>query len=295
MPSGELPPGFDALFDNEADAAGRTLDVVLPPGRLVVPDEDDAAGPAYWLSDEPAGPDLWIPLRQAHSRSGLWPVFATSSNFDDDRPWVTGEVSPQPVADIDRVDAGDVLAAFWTAWTQGDHHLSLNGDGPPEMAGGFTVARTGEFPELDPFDPAWPGLAQASAAEQDPDEFADRYVRENDDGMSRIMLVRADRGADVLTAVGWQGALNYVEEPVLLSSVLRSWEDRFGARLIELGFDTLHLAVAAGPVSSGHAERIAAEHLAFCPDNIVQGMSATVGVYAAKEVLTKTGWSFWWD
>lgn len=33
-------------------------------------------------------------------------------------------------------------------------------------------------------------------AERDPDDFADQYVRDNDDGKSRILLVAASRGAD---------------------------------------------------------------------------------------------------
>jgi len=257
MPSGGLPPGFDLLFNSDEEAAGRVLDVDLPPGRLVEPQEDEDAwdGPAYWLSDEPAGPDLWIRLHQAHPRSGLWPVFGNPSHFHDDRPWVAGEVSPHSVADIGRVSAGDVLAAFWRAWIRGEHHLWLENDDPPDMASGFTVSGDDAFPELEPFGLGWPGLAPASDGEQDPDKFADQYVRENDDGTSRIMLVPAARSADVLTAVGWQGAVNYVQETFLLSSVLRSWEERFGARLIEAGFDTLHLAVAAPPVSAGSMTR----------------------------------------
>ena len=53
--------------------------------------------------------------------------------------------------------------------------------------------------------------------------------------------------------------------------------------------------VAAPPVSLGHAERVAAEHFAFCPDNIVQGTSGTIRAYAAKYVLGKADWWFWWD
>jgi len=67
MASAGLPPGFDLLFNSDEDAAGRVLDVDLPPGRLVEPKEQDARdGPAYWLSDEPVGPDLWIQLHKAH-------------------------------------------------------------------------------------------------------------------------------------------------------------------------------------------------------------------------------------
>ncbi len=296
MARGGLPQGFDLLFNSDEEAAGRVLDVELPPGRLVEPREEEDAwdGPAYWLSDEPAGPDLWVRLHEAYPRSGLWPVFATSSHFHDDRPWVRAEVRPEPVTEIGRVSAGDVLAGFWRAWIRGEHHLWLESADPLELASGFTLERDGH-PELEPFGLGWPGLASAENG-QDPDEWADQYVRENDDGASRIMLVPAARSADAVTAVGWHGSVNYIQETFLLSSVLRSWEERFGARLVEVGFDTVHLSVAAPPASAAHAELVAAEHFAFCPDNIVQGLSGgTIRAYAGKEVQGKNVWSFWWD
>jgi hypothetical protein len=290
-----LPPGFELLFNDEEEAARHALDVDLPPGRLVEPqDEEDAwDGPAYWLSDDPAGPDLWVRLRQAHARSGLWPVFAEPLRFRRDRPWAAGEVSPQSVTEIGRVNASGVLAGLWEAWTRGEHHLWMESHDPLKLASGFTVPHTGGLAELEPFGQTWPGLAPAGGG-QDPDEFADQQVRDNDDGSSQIMLVPADCSADVLTAVGWHGALNYTQPPSLLSSVLRSWEERFGARLTDVGFDTIHLTVAAPPASPGHAERVAAEHFAFCPDNIVQG-AGTIRAYAANYVLGKPDWWFWWD
>jgi hypothetical protein len=171
----------------------------------------------------------------------------------------------------------------------------MDRDDPVNLTGGFTVSPEGGFPEREPFGTDWPGLAPAADGGGDPDGFADRHVPATDDGTSRIMLVPAARSADVLTAVGWRGAVNHIQEKFLLSAVLRSWEDRFGARVVEIGFDTINLAVAAPPVSPEQAELVAAEHFAFCPDNIAQGMSGTVRAYAANEVLGKESWSFWWD
>jgi len=165
---------------------------------------------------------------------------------------------------------------------------------PAGIASGITVTRNDGFAELEPFGLDWPGLAPAGDG-QDADEFADQNVRDNDDGTSRLILVAAARSADVLTAAGWDGAVNYIQPKSVLSCVLRSWEERFGARVIEIGFDTLHLTVAAPPVSPGHAEQVAAEHLAFCPDNIVAGMSRAIRDYAADHVLGKADWWFWWD
>lgn len=270
MPSGALPPGFDRLFSNDQEAAGHVLDVDLPPGRLVVPYEAAGARPAYWLSDQPVGADLWTLLRQAHPRSGLWPVLAGSIDADPEVPWAAGEVTPQPAAAIDGLDAGQVMAGWWAEWIE-----------------------DGEEGELEPFGSGWPGLAEPGDGGREPGEFADQFLRDHDDGTSRLMLVPAARSADVVTVLGWHGPANYSDDMAPLSSVMRSWEDRFGARLIELGYDTLALAVAAPPVNARHAERVGAEHFAFCPDNVVQG-PGTIRSYAAQ-LPGNDLWSFWWD
>jgi hypothetical protein len=49
---------------------------------------------------------------------------------------------------------------------------------------------------------------------------------------ARVGLVPASRAADVLPRLGWNEALDTV--PV--AAVLRSWEDRFGACLLRVGF-----------------------------------------------------------
>ena len=269
-----MPQELGRLFSD--GSRSWVLDADLPPGRLIVPSGDDAptGRPAYWLSDDPIDADLFERLRLAHARSGLWPVLADAMRGDPQLPWEAGAVSPQPVTRIDGLDADAVLAGLWADWI---------GDGEPGR----------EHAELRPYGRAWPGLAPAAGGEPDPDVFAGRYVRDHDDGASRAMLVPAARSADVVTAIGWQGPLNHTEDMALLSAVLRSWETRFGARLIELGFDTLVLAVAAPPVTDEHAASVAAEHFAFCPDNIVQG-AGTIAAYAAG-LRGQHMWLFWWD
>ena len=43
------------------------------------------------------------------------------------------------------------------------------------------------------------------------------------------------------------------------------------------------------------AEAVAAEHFAFCPDNITQGDHETLRAYTEHAVLGQRVWSFWWD
>jgi Domain of unknown function (DUF4253) len=267
--SGEaLRYGLDRLFSD--GGVGRVLDVDLPPGRLIVPYGQDpaVARPAYWLSDGPAGPELWARLHHAHQRSGLWPVLADPLHGDPGRPWADGEVAPQLVTEIDDLDAFEVLKDFW-----------------------LTYARLWGDSGLAPFGLGWPGLAPAGEVRQDPDVAADQYASSLT-RTSRIILVAAARSADVLTAAGWRGPLNHTNLMAPLSSVLRSWENRFGARVVRMGFDTLELSVAAPPMTAAHAERVAAEHYAFCPDSIAH--PGTIGAYA-KQIRRSTNWGFWWD
>jgi len=49
---------------------------------------------------------------------------------------------------------------------------------------------------------------------------------------TRIGLVAAERPADVPLVIGWEGPVNWGDFLLPLTAVLRSWEDRFGARVI---------------------------------------------------------------
>ena len=71
-------------------------------------------------------------------------------------------------------------------------------------------------------------------------------------------------GADVLAVTGWAGLVNQGGSLVPLTAVLRSWEDRFGARLIDVGSADLRLMVERPPRTREAAQLLAAEqaHLA---------------------------------
>ena len=106
-------------------------------------------------------------------------------------------------------------------------------------------------------------------------------------------LVAVNRPADILDAVGWMGAANYDGDPLDMTTVLRSWELRFDAYVVGLGTDTLTLAVGRPARDLASATAIAAEHYAFCPDNVQQGVG-TIQEYAETLVDAEL-WPFWWD
>ncbi|MCO5989890.1 DUF4253 domain-containing protein [Actinoallomurus spadix] len=93
--------------------------------------------------------------------------------------------------------------------------------------------------------------------------------------------------------MGWQGARHHNPWTAPLSAVVRSWEDRFGARLIGIGFNTLELSVAAPPMTFRHALHVAAEHWTFCPEIILQGPGTLEG--HAEQICGSSLWTFWWE
>ncbi len=224
-----------------------------------------------WLSDAPqanAG-GWWARSYAERERTGLYPLLLDTLTSPyagaPDRPWRdTGDLVHQSVAEIDRLDANEVLRGWWD-----------DDDGT-------------SFPR------PWPGLASAPTPAADAEAHAAAMAAElAADKAHLVGLVPAVRGADALTAVGWQGPANHTNHTREISAVVRSWEERFGARVVTVGFATLGLSVASPPITFEHARAVAAEHHAFCPDNVDQG-GGVIDEYA-EELVGAGMWWFWWD
>jgi hypothetical protein len=280
----ELQPGTLRAVSDLADLVDRLPAGTVPPGRLVTPEGSE--GPAYWLSDGPSRPGDWARLRARHASRGLWPLLLHGLDGEPDRPWAAGEVSPgdRPPGDL---DADTLLASWW------EGHLPIEADGSPA---------DDEESELAPFGASWPGLAPAVASRVPNDaavaSIADQYAENlrseylgND--QTRLGLVAAERGSDALWGTGWDGPCNYFGTAGL-SVVVRSWEARFGATVVGIGFATLELSVAAPPLTIDEALPVAAEHFAACPDNILQGRADSFHEYADL-LVGENSWTFWWD
>lgn len=255
----------------------------LPPGRVVRARPSRGRGPArpvLWLSDAPqtdAGP-WWAHSYAERDKTGLYPLLLETLTSPyagaPDRPWRdTDDLVHQPVAEIDELDANEVLRKWW------DHDGELSDDLDEDRL---------------PLPRPWPGLAAATSPQMDPDAHAAEVATEIAiDKPLLIGLVPAARGADALTAVGWQGPANHTNHTREISAVVRSWEERFGARVVTVGFATLGLSVAAAPTTFEHARAVAVEHHAFCPDNVNQG-GGLIDEYA-RELIGAGMWWFWWD
>jgi hypothetical protein len=273
----------------------------LPGGRLIAPDPGFAAGepvtrPVLWVSDDPV-PDAgrwWARLVSQHRVSGLWPLLLiavpdlgaalmggdthTSAGWPSRpaRPWQTGELAPVPPDLVDGIDPDMVLARGWDEATGG-------GFGFDDAMPGLPYRR-------------WPGMAGPAAMSGDPDQHAAEVAAalNGTAGLTGsaeepyLGLVPAVDGAAAIAACGW---LSPAGETAGTAAVIRSWQDRFGARLLSLGTGTLAVSVAWPPSTLEHARRVAAEHLAFCNDlaNLID-----FGDYA-QSLVDAGAWTLWWD
>lgn len=247
-----------------------TSGLQVPPGALV-----DATyntlwyEPLLWYADGPASPGDWAALRDAGRSLGLLPVLIDRGNRDQGPDaW---DLDPVCMSYPDEHVAEDVLRELWDPY-----------------------AEEGSEPEN-----AWPGLAPTPLAEgpDSPEKLAaDIADTLTEDGTAdaRLALVPASRSADIPAAIGWSGPVNHEEDVARLCTVLRSWEDRFGIRVVVLGADTLTVGVARPPTTEAEALALAAEHYAFCPNNIEQSTLDTLEKYATKALLGQEAWTFWW-
>ena len=284
LPPYEVPP---LPGDGPVEIGG----IMLPAGRRLVGDPDMAppgiemiTAPVVWLTDAPVADagTLLYRLRAPSAQAGLVPVLLEGMESEPNRPWGDKEFSPTDPRRTDHFDAAQALEEMWSRSVDPEDEESL----VPVQPFGL------EFPGLavPPMAAAPSGFRRLFAKMEDPDDDRAALGRLTP---RRIGLVAATRPADTVTALGWMGAANVHDDPTLISAVLRSWEDRWAARVVAIGFDTLTLTVGNPPRDRQSAVALAVEHFALCPDNIWQG-AGTLEAYA-KDLLGSRIWMFWWD
>ncbi|PJE94537.1 hypothetical protein CUT44_30490 [Streptomyces carminius] len=260
----------------------------LPPGTLV---DRTVLGkwhePLLWRADFPAGPESWRRMLPVRDATGLWPVLlgvhSRGARVEDDLLPPSGTRDGEAGADGTAgdtgtdSDAGSALACWWA-----EHTAREPADGTA----------------LRPYGRRWPGLAPSPARRGDPDtaaaSLARSLVAHGTLRDPRIALAPARRSAGIPDAIGWTGTLAHGADTAPYGAVLRSWEERFGTRVVALETEVLHLSVASPPRSVDQALPVAAEHYAFCPAVIRQGAGDLVR-YAEKWLVGRGHWSFWWD
>jgi predicted DNA-binding WGR domain protein len=284
LPSGErpdeqpepAPSGTRGIYSSAAagrlpaEIGGSVAGVDLPRGRLLRPMQEGGPrgnAPVLWVSDAPdrSVADHWRQLARAFSDTGLWPLIVDPRTVGIDR---MGEI----LMDVPHSAGADPFQLLRRWW----HEASAIDED--------------EFQEdaFRPFGRTFPGLAVRT-----PGDRPRSIQLPGGDLAGHLGIVAVDRPARTLDVIGWMGPANYDMNPAEQSAILDTWEDRFDAYLVGLGFDTITLAVGRPPRDLRSATDISAEHLAFCPDIIFQG-AGTISAYA-RLVVRSPRWEFWWD
>ena len=208
--------------------------------------------------------EVWSRLARAFAETGVWPLIMDTrlgmERMDDvlmDVPLSTG------------ADPFTLLRRWWR------ENVGMEDDEFDEEA-------------VAPFGRAFPGVAPRTPGDRP--ATIEPFIGDLEGCLG---LVAAQRPARVLEAIGWMGPANFDIDPTQQSAILDTWEDRFDAYLVGLGFDTLTLIVGRPPADLEAANQIAAEHLAFCPDNIFQGVGTVQE--CAPMLVDAHRWDFWWD
>jgi hypothetical protein len=192
----------------------------------------------FWSTD--AGvPDAFGLARRLASvfpSTGLWPVVWTWPGEAPDA-YFDG---PVDLARADSIDAESLLRRSWAKFGFARERPFPGIAAPEAVASRMGVQPFGETTE-------------ASRMERPPP------------GGWIVMLVPVNRPADVHSVLGlWVTEYYSVPE---FTSVLRSWEERFGAVVSAFSPGTVELAVGAPPHDDEQALRLAAEHAAFAPED----------------------------
>src|SRR5262245_12913840 len=256
--AGQLPPA----------TGGSIAGIELPPGQLLAPEAEGGHrgdAPVLWLSNAPVKDVAarWKALARVFPDTGLWPL-AVETHLGIDR-------MTDVLMDVPRSQGADPFQLLRRWWRE---NLGIDDD---EVDEAFL-----------PFGRAFPGLAPRAPGDRPPSvEPLVGWLE------GHLGLVAVSRPSRTLETIGWMGPANYDMNPTEQSAILDTWEDRFDAYLVGLGFDTITLAVGRPPRDLDSALRIAAEHLAFCPDNIWQGVGS-ISDYAPL-LVGAARWDFWWD
>lgn len=210
-----------------ANGHSRVDGIRLPDGHR------DAYGLLLWSTDDPV-PDavaLAAKLARVFPQTGLWPLLWPS--WDRPASYMDGA---RGLGGITSGDVSRYLTARWVGLSRANPFLG----GFPGLAAGSSQAST-----TNPFAILQSNIATVTAAAPGPYD---------------VLLVPCDRPADAITVVGYEitGPTNGI-----YASILRSWEDRFGAHLVMLTPDGREMFAVQSPPQNVHdARRLGTELLA---------------------------------
>ncbi|QQE13234.1 DUF4253 domain-containing protein [Planctomycetota bacterium] len=89
------------------------------------------------------------------------------------------------------------------------------------------------------------------------------------------------------------GGWNDCPNPEIHCAIWKMWEEKYGAKVIAIGVDTVEAYIQSPPKTPEQANELAAQQYMYCTDIVEQGCES-VEVLAAG-LLNNNQWFFWWD
>lgn len=246
------PIPFFAPRSGELPASGRPVvgGIQLPRGSRCR---------SFWSTDGGV-PDSFALARRlaaAFPETGLWPVVWATPGEEPDS-YISAVAAPRR----NPRDAETLLRRSWRANVAVPENAPFPGLATPERGANA----------VDPFSP----------------EIEESLIQRPPPGGWVLVLVPVNRPADVVRVLDLETTEHFTQAE--LATVLRSWEERFGAVLSALTASTAELAVAARPADDEQARRLAAEHAAFAPED-----EGTFDREALARALAESRhWAFGW-
>lgn len=243
--------------------------------------------PVAWITDEPV-PDaghVWRMLGEMATETGLQPVLHVAPGRPPEG-WHPEDDFGRPgdVDQIGRLNAEDVLTREWAG-------RAVDGEVPEGLAARFDPAEL-----YAPFSRQFPGLAPRTEGGLTAAEVLGAL---DTVPAARVCLIAVSRPADIPTVVGWE-VTDAWESMLPVSAVLRSWEDRFGARLMLIGPGAeIRLIVERPARTPTAAQAVAAELWAFADawmdyrDRRYSQLNEVPDII--PRVLDAAIWGLWWD
>ncbi len=107
-----------------------------------------------------------------------------------------------------------------------------------------------------------------------------------------IGIFPASNFSQIPAMLRW-GGWNDCPGPEIHVAALSYWQEKYGAKLVTLAFDTVEMHVERRPQTREEAIQLASEQFAYCNDLVTQGGGSIEAL--ASHLMNSDWWYFWWD
>jgi len=207
---------------------------------------------------------MWHKLALVAEETGYYPIFPVDEDINALMPGISigggGEAPPELIAEL-------IATGRIPSFANLTDYQSFDLDG--------WVARKAEGCEVG--------------------DFSKQYFGHCSPPISGKLLLLPVKYSWQVPAILRLGGWNAHPRPAAHVAMQKRWFDNYGARIVSIGVDSMYMDVAKPVRTREEALALAAEHLAYCWDNVMQGKGDFTLSGAAIDLIDSGSWDFWWD